>query len=279
MEKDAKEPDDDISELITKMAKLDVTDTTYLAMWVQLIRRVLELQHGNLLQQLVLNVTASRTSPVPRTRDPPPHLNRPTREREEPPRGYGMRCFGCGQIGHPASRCEEIDKFIRDRIIERNGLGRAQWKDGSKIFRTEDETLVDVIKRGTKKANLIMVACKEPAGGTKQIYLQAERFTSDEEGDAQEEVWLNATALDVLEAESYGVQRSEKISRGIRGADRGQDSRMKAKRADDTPGRGNLVRVGTAVVVPVVNFNPITSVSGCFTSAEKLSRYHIHPAH
>ena len=75
--KPGKDQDDEISDLVSKMAKLDVSDSTYLAMWVKLIRKAPELKDYEFLRRpaTLANVTVSRTGPAPRARESPPHLN------------------------------------------------------------------------------------------------------------------------------------------------------------------------------------------------------------
>ena len=89
-----------------------------------------------------------------------------------------------------------------------------------------------------------MIAQVGPAED-KYIYLQTERQESDEESENQEEVWLNATASDIFEAEAYGVQRTDKVSKGIRGAPRDNYSRLKADRAKDATRRSDAVKGGS----------------------------------
>ena len=67
--------EDEIGELVTKMSKLDVSDTSYLAMWVRLIRKAPELQDCGLVRKPALPVINDRApfNPNSRVRQPPPH--------------------------------------------------------------------------------------------------------------------------------------------------------------------------------------------------------------
>ena len=62
-----------------------------------------------------------------------------------------------------------------------------------------------------------MAAHTGMSGEPKYTYLQIEQNESDAESEEQEDLWVNKTALDVFQAESYAVQQTEKVSRGIRG--------------------------------------------------------------
>ena len=145
--KRGEEKGDEIGEIVAKMSRLSIDDPTYLTMWIQLIRKAPELQSGEFLPRPAMNtaVAQSRTSPAPRVRDLPPHVTNAGGNRRDPPREYGMRCFGCGQTGHSASRCEEINKLIHEGVVERNSYNKVQWKDGTPIYRAENETLLDAI--------------------------------------------------------------------------------------------------------------------------------------
>ena len=193
----------------------------------------------------------------PRVRDPPPHINNNMFDRDASSRNQGMRCFGCGQTGHSASRCDELEKLVREGVIERNNLGKVQWKDGSRIYIENGETIVEAIRKGAKKTNLIMVAQKESAAEEKYTFLHTERYSSDEDSETQEEGWLNPTPLDVdiLEAESYGVQ---KFSKGSKGVERRPNLHMKPEGSNNGPGRSKLVNVGPnrEVVNQNLNRNP-----------------------
>ena len=59
-----------------------------------------------------------------------------------------------------------------------------------------------------------MAARAEAGGEPKYTYLQIERRESDAESEEQEDLWMNETTPDVFQAESYAVQRTEKVSRG-----------------------------------------------------------------
>ena len=230
-----KNADDEIDELVEKMIGLDISEPKYLAMWVKLIRLAPEMEK---VFQRPESQRVDHARRDFRTRQPPPHLNSNMIDRDGPPRGYGMKCFGCGQMGHSASRCEEINRFVQEGLLERNGYGKVQWKGGAPILREGEETLVEAIRRGTKQANLIMVAHAERWTNPKQTYLNIERYDSDADTDEQEEMWLSSMGSDVFEAEAYGVQRTEKVSRGIRGATRETNLQVKADRTE-RPTRGS----------------------------------------
>ena len=250
--KEERDLEEEIGELVSKMSRMDIQDVAYLAKWVKLVWRAPELQDSNFVRKPASYGTVLRLDSGPRSRDGPPPMNPnfinyngPTRgfENRKGPRGPGMRCFGCGQLGHPASRCEEINKFIRDGLVIRNEMGRVQWKDGSRISRMEDECIIDAIRRNAKSANLVMIAQRELQDETKYAYLQVERVTSDEESEGQEDMWLEGAPLDVFKAETYNVHRTAGVSRGIRGAERNRIP-MKPNGLNNGTRRGNLVKGG-----------------------------------
>lgn len=149
-----------IDDLVTGMRGLNLSDPAVLSLWVQLTKMAAE------------GVASKERSP-PRSnmerderdrgrrddqqRDASSGNRNNTGDRNGPFRSFNTNsvCYGCGESGHIASRCEEINKFIQDGIIARNGLGRVQWKDGSKISRNENESILDAVKRMSKKANVV----------------------------------------------------------------------------------------------------------------------------
>ena len=137
------------------MSRMDIQDAAYLVKWVKLIREALELQECDFVCKPVFHGMALRSDPGTCVWDGPPpmnpnfiNFNGPTRGfgNHEGPRSPRMWCFGCGQLGHPASRCEEINKIIHDGLVVQNKMGCVQWKDGSQISRMEDKCIVDAIR-------------------------------------------------------------------------------------------------------------------------------------
>jgi hypothetical protein len=97
--KKEKNDEAEIDELVDKMIRLDITEPSYLALWIKLIRKAPEMERAFARPEPRRNHVARRDYNM---RGPPPHLNSNLIDREGPPRGYGLTCFGCGQQGHPA---------------------------------------------------------------------------------------------------------------------------------------------------------------------------------
>lgn len=213
-----------IDDLVTGMRGLNLSDPAVLSLWVQLTKMAAE------------GVASKERSP-PRSnmerderdrgrrddqqRDASSGNRNNTGDRNGPFRSFNTNsvCYGCGESGHIASRCEEINKFIQDGIIARNGLGRVQWKDGSKISRNENESILDAVKRMSKKANVVFRTYEDDSSGGEDgnyTYLSTQRFDSDAESEEQEEIWLNSVTSGVFEVEAYPVQRVPKVSRSTR---------------------------------------------------------------
>jgi len=238
--KENKAKDEDVDELVEGMMKLDISEPKYFTKWLQLIRKAPELESAFRRPEVRGNAVI-RPDFDARTRPIPPHLSSSNLvDREGGARGFGPKCYGCGQFGHPASRCEEINKYIREGVIERNEYGRLQWKGGTPLRREENESFVEAIQRNKKMSNLIMVAQKDQDATNKYTYLHTERADSDADSDEQEEVWLGSMDSDIFEAESYGVQRTQKMSRGLRRTERDQYLRVKPNPTDNRTGRNKL---------------------------------------
>lgn len=57
-----------------------------------------------------------------------------------------------------------------------------------------------------------MVAHAETTEGPKYTYLNTVWYKSDADSKEQEDMWVDLVSSDVFEVESYGVQRTEKVS-------------------------------------------------------------------
>jgi hypothetical protein len=231
---DERRQEQEIEELVTKLGKLDINEPKYLALWIRTIRRMPEVEPYLRRPAMHASSGTVAVSTESAGRQPPPHLNRNVvdREQDRPPRGYGLRCFGCGEMGHTAGRCQEVDKYIQQGAVERNSYGKLQWKDGTSIRRDDNETLIDAIKRGTKKTHLAFATREEDdSSNDKYLYLETRREESDADSDDQEDMWLNATSANVREADSFGAQRTQKVSQYEKPHEKTKDLRLGADRA------------------------------------------------
>ena len=112
------------------------------------------------------------------------------------------------------------------------------------MYRDEADMIIDVIKKGTtKQANLIMVAHAGLKKTNKYTYLHTGRHESNADTDEQEEIWLDGMESDVFEAESYGVQRTQKNKSGIQGVERGTNLQVKPDRTNYRTSRNELEKV------------------------------------
>ena len=92
-----------------------------------------------------------------------------------------------------------------------------------------------------KKVNLVMVAHAETTEGPKYTYLNMARYESYADSEEQEDMWVDSVSSDVFEVESYGVQRTEKVSRGFRGGGLQEANlQVKADRSDRPPRRNDF---------------------------------------
>ena len=156
-----------------------------------------------------------------------------------------MVCFRCGQQGHLASCCKDIFKLIQDGLVECNHYGKVQWKNGTSIIQEGDETLVEAIQRGAKKANLVMVAHTEMIEDPRYTYLNTTWYESDADSDEQADLWMDSISSDVLEPESYRVQRMERVSWGSGGGGpRESNLQVKSDHPDHATRWNDLEKVG-----------------------------------
>ena len=74
------------------------------------------------------------------------HIQTDSNTGELSPR-TGMRCFGCGEIGHGVRICPAINELISKGEMKKDTTGRVTFGDGSPIQRTGWETFVQVHAR------------------------------------------------------------------------------------------------------------------------------------
>ena len=131
--------------------------------------------------------------------------------------GQNFTCFGCGNQGHHIRQCEELDKLIKNGQIIRDPVnGLLRWPDGSRIYRSGNETWVQAVTRNTPvKVNFAEVVTFEPSLETACNYVGIEREEGDASTDEQEEA-LGWTSGEVVCCNAVGAMRTEGVSKAHR---------------------------------------------------------------
>lgn len=106
-------------------------------------------------------------------------------------------------------QCAQIDVLIAQDIVRRIE-GRLRWVNGLSIMREPEETWVDAINRRVQKEQTTRDA-------KQSVYLvEIEREDSDTDTDEQEELGWRVSAATVNNLQSYGTERTTRVSRGYR---------------------------------------------------------------
>ena len=144
--KAAKEPELDLGELVNKLSRMSISDSNYAALFMKAckidpaVKDVLESIQRQKAAAEMVSTKPGITDPMRNSRDIPPHM-----AASRPP----MRCFGCGETGHSASRCAKVGDLVAQGIINREpGTGRVLFPNGDSIQRlSRDETIVQAVQR------------------------------------------------------------------------------------------------------------------------------------
>lgn len=135
---------------------------------------------------------------------------------QKPPSGptpSTFYCFGCGQDGHPITRCPEIDALISKGKIIQNEMGKICWPDKGYISRGRDETVVQAIERTVKQSNAVRAQVQDSDTEDVYQYVEVKREDSDADTDDQEELGWSPGPI----ANCYaGAERNTKVSREAR---------------------------------------------------------------
>ena len=117
------------------------------------------------------------------------HIQTSSNAGELSPR-TGIRCFGCGEIGHGVRSCPAINELISKGEMKRDITGRVTFGDGSPIQRTGWETLVQVHARkrsvGSLFVKLAKAHCEVGKGrklGSKDHTVESDWRRIDEDSD------------------------------------------------------------------------------------------------
>jgi hypothetical protein len=112
-------------------------------------------------------VRAYQTQPaVPPISQPPPHLSAANAYPLRPPpagmqRRDGIRCYGCGELGHGMSNCQKITELINNGTLTRDSNGRIVKRDGSGIQRIGNETFVEAVEREQRPQSHLVTIISE----------------------------------------------------------------------------------------------------------------------
>ena len=184
----------ELEKLVEGMRKLQVSEPAYWVEYARFVKNYPQLQ--NLIEPPFLQGSTKQQSFITGANT--------TRQ--------GQACFGCGRPGHHIRRCEEIEQFIQKRQVIRDPVsGMLQWPDGSRVFRSGNETMVQAIMCNVAEVHYVGLAPYEPRLDTAQIYTGVDDEDSDVSMDDQEE--SDWTPGEVRHCQAYGAERRKAFSK------------------------------------------------------------------
>ena len=208
----SKKEDKDIIELTRKLGDLSLNDQDYTVLFMEIISRdpslkdVLETPQSRTARLGQRQVSQFPRPPFPQRPFGPPGLG--------PPRGE-MYCFGCGKNGHHIRQCEEINALIQQGVIIKDTYtGRLQWPNGSRIFRTGDETWVQAIK-STKQVNLLRVEDYDDED-TDTVYNYLGITREEDDAGTEDQADLGWASGEVCHYHALSAERAPKVSKNSR---------------------------------------------------------------
>ena len=170
---------------------------------------------------------------------------------QPPPRGSEMTCYGCGEKGHGMSRCGVINEMISKDLLALDIAGRIVHKDGTPIWRMNNETYAQAIERERPpRSHLITVADKwdsEDGFGSDDEIIEGDRCLDREsESDAEDVFAVRDVGWETFVAdrpEKKIAARQKMIMEGVYPPQMKDLSRGKENRPAD-PETGRPVRAG-----------------------------------
>jgi hypothetical protein len=182
----------EVEELIQQLNSMSLNDPQYGYLYFKAIK--IDKDVEKVVKRPYIGVPQGNNSRSPVTaapgqkRDIPPHMT-----PQNPPAADGyiprppLKCFGCGELGHGISRCQQVDEMIGSGILSKDHGGRIVKGDGTYIRRiSQDETLVAAIEREKRnnqpQSNLVIIGESQPS------YL-IENFDSRPDKDEIEGAW------------------------------------------------------------------------------------------
>ena len=238
----------ELDKLVEGMNKVKTSEPTYWVMYCNFVQKFPELK--DLVEHPVLQNPSkhNNTSQEPFQRGLPPHQaptyqprkpfisppsqsanppfnqnpNQPSQQSFRPPQQpfvtganttrQGQPCFGCGRPGHHIRQCEEIEQLIQKRQVIRNPVsGMLQWPNGTRVFRSGNETMVQAITHNVAEVHYVGLASYEPSLDTVQNYIGVDNEDSDTSMDDQEE--SDWTPRKVRHCQAYAADRRKAFSR------------------------------------------------------------------
>ena len=243
--------EEDFDQMIQDMSKLNVTEPAYFVKYVQLVRQYPQLKEvveppvrrnqgrpnevrqpfrRDLPPHQQFNAPRQPFNPPPRQPLPQPPFNPPPQQpfKTPPQQSFSVAtgpnairqdyvCFGCGKNGHHIRQCADLDKLInKGQAIRDPVTGLLQWPDGSRIYRSGNETWAEAITRNAPAAvHFVEVMAYEPNLDTACNYIGVDREEDDASTEEQEEE-LGWTSGEVGNFQAFGAKRTENVSKEYR---------------------------------------------------------------
>ena len=231
---------DEIGDLVKKMEGLRLDAPLYRSYYVQLSIRAPKIC-SYFQEPRVASVRSYATqdtrsqSNEPMRRDPPPHQSVSFSDQRMGERRE-LTCYGCGAKGHRMDQCARLDALINQGHVRRI-MGKLRWSNGSFITREPEEPWVDAISRGLP-TNQATTGTEDKGKAREVLFVEIGREESDADTEAQEEMGWRSGSASVHHLESYGAERSTKVSREAR--NRGPtNSPPRSQRVKELPVRRN----------------------------------------
>ena len=159
----------DVEDLIEQLGKLSLSDPKYGLLYYRALKIDSAVEKCIPPPRMVgrvsvSNIHSSQNLSMPLTKD----------IRRTP------NCFACGSSNHAIRECPEIQKLIKNGIIIRNEQQRLILKNGSRITRLPNETLIQAIHRlSLPKSHFLAVAGEDADEEIYVHYYQSETETED----------------------------------------------------------------------------------------------------
>jgi hypothetical protein len=163
----------EIEELIKQLNSMSLSDPEYGYLYFKAIKMDKDVEKV-VKKPFTGNLQGNNARPPPnpivqgQNRDVPPHMAQNT----PPMGGYNprppLKCFGCGELGHGISRCNQVDEMLGNGVLSKDHGGRIVRGDGTYIRRiSPNETLIAAIEREKKaqqpQSNLVLIGESEPS--------------------------------------------------------------------------------------------------------------------
>lgn len=226
----SKGSEEEIEDLINWLNRMSINDADYAGLYFRAIK--LNPLVKDILETLARQKQAVNAS-TPRNGLPD---NVTSTMPARPSTSPNFQCFGCGEVGHTASRCPSMAEMVQKGVIIRDQLtGRLLMKNGDPIRKlTREEPLIKAITRQMVPQSNFVTVNHIQAHEMTDDYYESDYYESDSESSDFDIEYEEPYGLAVTRSGKRITTNRQEKNEGVIGAAKKEFNRRRIRPREDS---------------------------------------------